>query len=247
MSNPARDLRKLPVHQREMDFLQAEEIPKLLAAAKEMREDLYLAVCLSIFAGLRRSELLGLKYGDFDLSKKSPQVQIQRSYLRGSGLSAPKTETSRRRVFLGGELARILREFRMRRGYPPDEKLVFDMGSGKPLDPDYLSKHLWKKLLKYTEYRENLRWHDLRHTYATLMLTQGESLKVISNQMGHSSIKVTGDRYAHLLPSVGQEAAKRLERTVFKSGGSLVEESNTKGVSFCHLPSKASFQAWGVS
>ena len=66
-----------------------------------------------------------------------------------------------------------------------------------------------------SEFRASLRWHDLRHTYASLLLAQGVNMNVIKDQLGHSSISVTMDRYAHLLPSACQEAADQLEKAVF--------------------------------
>ena len=60
-----------------------------------------------------------------------------------------------------------------------------------------------------------MKWHDLRHSFASLLIHQGESVKYVQTQMGHSSSKVTLDRYGHLYPEVHQEAAKRLDDTVF--------------------------------
>lgn len=216
-SNPARNLQKLPVPHREMDFLRPGEVPGLLQFARETHWALYVAVSFSIFTGARRSELLPLRYEDFDCQGEYPVVHIRRSYQGSGRFGEPKSQRSRRDVNLCGFLVRLIAEHRLRMGNPPGSALVFDRGDGFPLDPDHLSRKLWKKLLRTSGLRESLRWHDLRHTYASLLLSQNEPLKAISNLMGHSSIQITADRYAHLLPSACQGAADRLEETVFGS------------------------------
>ena len=75
-----------------------------------------------------------------------------------------------------------------------------------------------------------VRFHDLRHTYASLLIEQGENIKYIQSQLGHSSPTVTLNVYAHLMKSVNQEAACRLENTIFQTNGSKMVANNKKGV-----------------
>jgi integrase len=213
--NPARDLTKLPVPHRKPDFLRPEEVQPLLDAASKMDSNLHTALALSIFTGLRRSELLALRFEDVVSEGEVHQLQITRSYQGGGRYGEPKSQRSRRNVNLASFTLRILREHRFRRGNPPGEALLFDRGDGWPMDPDHLSKTLWKRLLRRAGIRESLRWHDLRHTYATLLLNRGVNINMIKAQMGHSSIQVTLDRYAHLLPSTYQHAAEQVQEAVF--------------------------------
>jgi integrase len=91
---------------------------------------------------------------------------------------------------------------------------VFDRGDGKPLCPRWVSVELWRRVLEAAGLRPALRWHDLRHTYATLLIGQGEPIKVVQGALGHATVQMTLDRYAHLLPDAGQDLAARLEELV---------------------------------
>ncbi len=97
-----------------------------------------------------------------------------------------------------------------------DLDLVFCHEDGTPLDPDTVRKREFHRYLKDAGIRR-IRFHDLRHTYASLLLTQRESPKYIQSQLGHSSIQITFDRYGHLMPEAHKEAAERLDTRVFGS------------------------------
>ncbi|MCP4544929.1 MAG: site-specific integrase [bacterium] len=214
--NPARDLKKLPVPHREMDFLQPFEVAPLLEQANVTDKTLHVAVTLAIFTGLRRSELLALRFEDIVDDGSGSYLRVTRTYHGKGRFEEPKTQRSRRNVSIPSFVLRTIRGHRLRQGNPSGEGLIFDNGTGQPLDPDHLSKTLWKRLLRSAGVRESLRWHDLRHTYASLMLAEGVNMNVIKTQMGHSSISVTMDRYAHLMPSACQDAADKLQESVFK-------------------------------
>jgi integrase len=93
---------------------------------------------------------------------------------------------------------------------------MFCSASGMPLDQGSGVKREFWPLLKQAGLR-HIRFHDLRHAFATLLIDQGESPKYIQAQLGHTSIRVTVDRYGHLLPNVNQQAARRLEDNLFGS------------------------------
>jgi len=209
--NPVPDVEREKQEEEEMDYLRAHEVGQVLLAAPGISPQAHLAVLVSITAGLRRGELLALRWMDFD--RKGRALQVRRSYVGGQ-FHPPKTKKSRRRVPIPEQTMMTLLESRMYLGNPDGEALIFDRGNGKPLDPDTLSKITWPKVLRAAGLRESLRWHDLRHTYASLLLLQGENLKTIQELMGHSSITVTMDRYAHLSPAAAQEAADRLSETL---------------------------------
>ena len=225
-TNPARDVRKLPNPYREPDFLRPGEIAHLLDVAEVTSWDLHVAVALSIFLGVRRSELLALRFEDFDCKADFPVVRIRRSYQGGGRFGEPKTDRSRRSINLCRFVLRLFVAHRLRSGNPEGQALLFVRGDGWPVDPDHLSGKRWNALLRTAELRESLRWHDMRHTFASLLLNGGESIKTISELMGHSSIQVTGDRYAHLMPSTRQEAVNGLEKAVFEEWD--VDDSLTK-------------------
>jgi integrase len=104
-------------------------------------------------------------------------------------------------------------------------ELVFATGKGTPLDPPTLRKRHFLRALHRSGLRQ-VRFHDLRHTYAALMISQGENLKFIQSQLGHASIQTTLDRYGHLLPGVSAGVGMRLDESVFgESVSKMLAES----------------------
>jgi integrase len=95
-----------------------------------------------------------------------------------------------------------------------DHDLIFCTAFGTPLDRGNVVKRDFWPLLRQAGLRR-IRFHDLRHTFATLLIAQGESPKYIQAQLGHASIQVTMDRYGHLLPDINEQAARRLEDSLF--------------------------------
>lgn len=210
-SNPARLVEKLREPHREMDYLRAHEVGDLLLAAPTISPQANLLVLVAVTAGLRRGEILALRWMDLDLKGRS--INVCRNYVDGA-FTEPKTARSLRKVPIPAQTLRALLESRMFLGNPPGDALIFDRGDGRPMDPDTASKRIWHQVRLAAGIRESVRFHDLRHTYASLLLLQGENLKTIQALMGHSSITVTMDRYAHLSPATAQEAADRLSDTL---------------------------------
>jgi len=213
-SNPARLIPRLPEASREMDFLTHEEIPAVLDAAAEVSPEAHTLILAAIFTGLRRGELLALRWQDIDF--KAESVRVVRSW-RGGVFSEPKTRGSRRTVNLSPPLLTDLKAHRMRSGNPSGPVLVFQQ-DGRPLDPTSVTKRLWPRVLRSAGLRESLRFHDLRHTFAALLIHQGESPEYVKRQMGHSSIVVTMDSYGHIFPSEGKAAAAKLGQVARRSG-----------------------------
>ncbi|HUU81277.1 MAG TPA: site-specific integrase, partial [Acidobacteriota bacterium] len=108
--------------------------------------------------------------------------------------------------------------------------LVFPNEVGKPIDANGLFKREFKAALRRAGLRD-IRFHDLRHTYASLLIDQGEHPKYIQEQMGHSSINVTMDTYGHLMKSVNREASNKLDKAVFGENGDFLETKTKKELS----------------
>lgn len=125
----------------------------------------------------------------------------------------PKTTTSKRRVDIGPSTLTALRQWRL--ACPPNSlDLVFPNNAGGPVDAANLRYRAFYPALKRAGL-ERVRFHDLRHTYASLMIQQGENIKYIQTQLGHSSPTVTLNVYAHLMETTNQAAAVRLEDAIF--------------------------------
>lgn len=229
--NPVRDLEKPKGHSthdgtNEMVILKPDDIRALLdAAGAEKDRVLFMAAVLT---GAREGELLGLKWDDFDW--RNGQVYIRRSFNHGR-FYEPKTKTSRRKIDLAPELIAALKRWKIQ--CPISElDLVFPTETGTPeLAPNMFYRRFLPALRRAGLPR--IRFHNLRHTYASLLIAQGEHPKYIQSQMGHSSITVTMDTYGHLMNTVNRDAASKLGEQVLGSsflehGSSLVAE-NEKG------------------
>ncbi len=205
--------------QKPIKVLSIEGIIALLDATKEQQWKTLFQV--AIFTGARQGELLGLKWSDIDWEAR--QVNVQRTFNNGQWYE-PKTATSRRNIDVGPTTLTALREWRL--ACPPNDlDLIFPNQAGGPVDAANLRYRVFYPALKRAGL-ERVRFHDLRHTYASLMIQQGENIKYIQTQLGHSSPTVTLNVYAHLMESTNQAAAKRLENAIFSATGhKMVTES----------------------
>jgi integrase len=168
---------------------------------------------------------LGLRWSDVDWFNN--QIHIQRTYNNQSWYDV-KTETSNRKIDLGPAMMTELKKWKL--ACPPcDLDLVFPNEAGGPINHNNMCYRYFEPALKKTGIGK-VRFHDLRHTYASLLIEQGENIKYIQNQLGHSSPTVTLNVYAHLMKPVNQEAACRLENSIFETSGSKMVAGNKKKV-----------------
>ena len=160
-------------------------------------------------------ELFGLQWGDIDFNSRF--VEVRRNIVR-SRIETPKSGQLRR-VDMSAQLTATLKELLRKRkeeylqkGEPLPE-WVFINADGSPLDQHNFRKRVYLGLLAKAGLRQ-IRFHDLRHTFASLLLQQGESLTYVKEQMGHHSIQVTVDIYGHLIPGSNKQAVDRLDQIV---------------------------------
>src|SRR5215212_1413543 len=170
---------------------------------------------LAITAGLRRGELLGLRWDDADLERGT--LRVGRALVREGGrhtLGETKSRRGRRRVNLTPRTVSVLKAHRKRQleerikltGLFEDHGLIFATSVGTPVNPENLVKRSFKPLLTRAGLPE-IRFHDLRHTCATLLLGRGVHPKLVQELLGHATIAMTLDTYSHYLPSMGDAAA----------------------------------------
>jgi len=208
---------------KEMATLEPDDVHPLLDAAHET--PYYTLFYTAIYTGLRRSELLGLRWRDIDLDLATLSVVQTLHHVPGKGyvFREPKTKHSRRLVDLSPSLALLLREHRANQELErklvgcllkPND-LVFSYPDGTPLPPNSITKAFHK--LAQSLGLSNIRLHDLRHTHATLMLRQGVHPKVVSERLGHSSVAITLDTYSHVLPGIQAAAAQRFDEGLQRS------------------------------
>lgn len=201
----------------EAHVLTIEQARTLIETAKQHKVWALLVVALA--TGMRRGELLALRWDDIDFQQERVFVRRAVSKLNGRGYveHEPKTKKGRRTIVLPSSVVDVLRE---QRGYVEELRgragdnwldlgLVFPNTRGNFIE---LAK-LWHMLDKVVKQAglPHMRFHDLRHSAATIMLAMGIHPKVVQEILGHSSISVTMDLYSHVLPSVQQEAAGKVD------------------------------------
>jgi len=175
---------------------------------------------MAITTGMRQGELLGLKWIDVDGAASQLHIRrkVQRIPKKGFVFSPPKTQVGIRLIQLGPETMRQLIEHRQRQDAERsvvdwvEHDLVFPSLMGNPTDQRNLIR-FFKRLLKRAGLPD-IRFHDLRHTAATLMLLNGIPLIVVSRRLGHSKPSVTLDIYGHYIPGMQQEAASLMDELV---------------------------------
>jgi integrase len=175
---------------------------------------------LAVMTGMRRGEIMALRWTDIDFNKKLLYVRRTVNRYSGFGLvvNDPKTKTSRRKIKLADVVVEALQEHRKRQEEAQrqsDEKgnecgLVFPNTQGDFVDPNNVGRS-FRRLLKKAGL-PHMRFHDLRHSTATILLAMGVSLKVVQELLGHHTIAMTSDTYAYLLPSMQEDAMEQLDK-----------------------------------
>lgn len=201
----------------EGQVLTVEQARKLLEAARGSRLDALLLVAVT--TGMRQGELVALRWSDLDLEKGILQVRHNLTWVRGMGYveGEPKTKKGRRKIVLSSVVIEALKAHRVRQEEArikmgdrwQDRGLVFCNVYGGY----WHGNRVWlffKKLLKGAGLPD-VRFHDLRHGAATVLLAAGVDLKVVSELLGHSSVAITADIYAHVLPEQQQAVVRKMD------------------------------------
>lgn len=211
--NPAALSRSPKMTKTERRILSASEVRHLIATSRDER--LWPLWTLLVTTGLRLGEGLGLAWSDVDLGAGTLRVERQLLWTEGRWTRRrPKTERSRRTIILIPVAIDALREQHRRQDDDlgprprPVDTLVFTSPTGRPLHGTNCLPPFRRALMAAGLPRVTL--HDLRHSCATVMLEAGVPLPVISRVLGHSSIRITADLYAHVTPELARDAADRL-------------------------------------
>ena len=202
---------------KEMRTLDSEGVNRLLKASKDTLY--YPIIHLAVYTGLRRSELLGLRWRDIDLDMATLSVVQVLHHLRDSRIvfQEPKSQKGKRQVALSPTAVVALREYKQRQeverlilGKPvTDEDLVFSNSDSSPLLPNSVT-HAFIKTVRGAGLH-GIRFHDLRHTHASLMLKQGVHPKIVSERLGHATVGITLDTYSHVMPGLQEAAALKFQ------------------------------------
>lgn len=203
-SNPTDGCALPKLEHKEMKTLPVEQLTSFLREAKE--SGVFELYYIELATGLRRGELLGLKWEDIDLAQGSLRVQRQIARINGEVIEGPlKTKNAYRTLPLSADAVGVLQEQRKKGGSSP---YVFPSPTGGPISPDSVL-HMLHRVLKRAGLSK-VRFHDLRHTFATLALQNGVDIKTVSGMLGHYSAGFTLDTYTHVTTSAKKEAANTM-------------------------------------
>jgi integrase len=182
---------------REIAPLTSEQVRALLDAARgDKLEALYV---LAVTTGMRQGELLGLQWKDVDLDGGT--LKVNRSVYEGVA-SPPKTRAGRRTIRLPKLAVAALKRHRMNAARMRMSEWVFTTANGKTIGHQNLRNRSWKPLLKSAGLPRSVRFHDLRHTAASIMLGQNVPLPVVSCVLGHANPNITATLYSHMLENM---------------------------------------------
>lgn len=209
----------------EVSILTPEQIRALLEAEPNQK---YKTIFLTaIMTGMRQGEILGLQWSDVNFTTK--QIHVKRTF-NHDRFFEPKTRQSIRKIDLAPVLVKALAAWKLvstnQKQDPVDQieeekpklDLVFPSKAGTPIGCYNLVRRHFEPALKKAKI-PHIKWHALRHTYASLLIEQKENIKYIQNQLGHSSPTVTLNVYSHLMKGENQEAVCRLENAIFETTG----------------------------
>jgi integrase len=229
--NPCEPVRPPRLPDKEMHILDAFQSGKLLEAARGNR--LYALYFLALATGMRQGEMFGLKWSDVNF--KNGTLSIQRTVVNGPSddkgekhsrltTNAPKTKRGKRLIDLPVTARQALREHQKRMLAEGHLQWVFCDSNGGLLRRSNFVRREWRTLLeKVNEVLPQgrklpirFRFHDLRHTAASLRLAQGDHPKIVQELLGHARISITLDLYSHVMPSLQSESAEKMDRTLAK-------------------------------
>jgi len=203
---------------KEMKILDESQIKLFLITIKDHRLEALFHVAIK--TGMRQGEIFGLMWTDIEWEKGYLRVQRQAQRFKGQGMLfvPPKTKAGRRTIPLGVDLLKMLREHREKQEVLKtkigcnwhDKNLIFPSKTGNPLSESNLLKE-YKNLLEASGLPK-MRFHDLRHTAASVMLNRGVPLLVVSRILGHSKPSTTLDIYGHLIPVLHEEIGDQIDR-----------------------------------
>lgn len=218
--NVVKDTKPVKLVKKEIMPLNKEQAAQLTKIAKETGEMQHMAILLALSTGMRLGEIFGLKWDCVEIEKGIVYVkQALVTSKSGQLFQEPKTAASRRKIPLPTDVTKELRKYKKWQDWQrhligdkwDDNDMVLANSFGRVVDTSNFTSRYFKNMLVQAGINRSVKFHDLRHTHATLLLLQGVNVKVVSERLGHTSIKMTLDTYSHVLPDMQETAVKALE------------------------------------
>ena len=219
--NPADAAEKPKLGNREAAYLEEDEARHLLELLQEVPIRWRTLITFDLMSGLRRGELLGLRWQDVDFDKRTITIRQTSNYLPGKGVytGTPKTATSARPLMLSNTAIMMLMEYKVWQdaqrkavgdAWEDEDGRVFTTESGAPIFPDSVTQ--WFSSFVDGTDLPKVTIHSLRHTFASLLIADGVPLVVVSQQLGHAQASTTANIYAHAIASAHAKAAQTFDR-----------------------------------
>ncbi|MGD6898653.1 tyrosine-type recombinase/integrase [Bacillus infantis] len=216
------------IQKKEIVTWSIDQVNEFLKFTKHSRY--YPVFFLAAYTGMRKGEILGLHWSDIDFEEKTIRItktlyKIKDQYL----INEPKTKNSIRTIYIDDDILRVLKRQKVKQNLEKlkfgsvyqDKNLVFAQEDGGYVYPSAVNS-LFARFTKQLEHPE-IRFHDLRHTHATILLQMGVNPKIVSERLGHSTVQITLDTYSHILPSMKIDLSEKFSKTM-KRGQNVVNE-----------------------
>lgn len=185
---------------------------------------------LAAYTGMRKGEILGLTWDDINFEEKTISVNKTLAYAgKEYILQSPKTRNSYRTIYIDDDIIRVLKRQKIKQnlerlkngGVYKEHNMVFAQETGECVFPQAVNI-LFTRFIKQSGLPK-IRFHDLRHTHATILLQMGVNPKIVAERLGHSSVQITLDTYSHVLPSMKKDLTEQFSRAM-KSGQFVVND-----------------------
>jgi integrase len=220
--NPAIATKPPKPKPKEMNILNEDQVQQLIVTGQLKCDQFTELYQIAISTGMRQGELLGLQWKDIDWDKRTIHIRRQLKRLHGGGyeFSTPKTKSGIRKIKVGSQLIEVLEIQKHRVSMYvfelmdqwKEHDLVFPARTGKPLSQSYLISR-FKRLLAEANLPK-IRFHDLRHTAASLMLNNGVPVLIVSKRLGHAKPSITLDVYGHMISNMQEKAAEVMDQFI---------------------------------
>ena len=222
--NPASRVRPPKSQKPSINFYDDTQTIALIKALEGEELKFRVVILLTVFTGLRRGEVLGLEWQDIDFNNSSITVRQASQYVSSIGIYTkdPKTETSKRVISIPGNITKLLKQFKSKQLESKlkagnkwiDTNRLFVQWNGTPMHPDTITK--WFKSFLGRKNLSPITFHGLRHTHATLLISQGLDVRTVSNRLGHAQTSTTLNIYAHSFAKMDREASDKLDNLLYR-------------------------------
>ncbi len=223
-SNPTVDIVKPKQRKKTVEAYNMDEFKLLLHLADtDSNPDIKLIINLALLSGIRRGEMAGLKWADVNFDEKYIYIHESRLVIESQEYTTPpKTDAGTRKIFIPEKLISVLKEYRQRyienklkmgKDFA-DKGYVVSKPDGEPFSPQGISNNYLRFMERHKDKIRYLKFHGLRHTYASVLIEQGENPKTVQHNLGHADVALTLQIYSHSYESAQINAAEKLNNTI---------------------------------